>query len=494
MAQEIELKLAFPPTARAAILRHPLLAQAERVGRAQTLINTYYDTPEMALSAKRIALRTRRIGKTWLQTVKCAADSLGGLSSRPEWEQPFKGRFDFSAVDAEQPRVLLEKHADTIVPLFTTNFRRDTLILAPRPGVRVLVMIDSGEISAGTRVETISELELELESGNVDDLFALACELATNLPLLAYDDSKAARGYRLFRQQELTPQRPAKTRMPPHAEPLAVFRQAAFLAISAWAANQHGAHTSGNPEFIHQLRLSLRQLRNLIRLFAPLLPAGFVSDWQSALQQESAALGEIRDLDVLLDETLVAASEGDSDQRLPPLLQHATACRLHAREALQKRLIQAGAGAALLKLNRALHALPAATQTTKPRDLARRSLKQHSKHAQQDLQALITTPNAETLHALRITLKRLRHARDFFAPLHDNKPYKRHTRALARLQADLGVLHDLALAMPRLTDWANSRADLREAVAFVSGWHAATSLKLRCRILPRCKQLLKKNS
>ncbi|GAB2883941.1 hypothetical protein GCM10027046_10550 [Uliginosibacterium flavum] len=491
MANEIELKLAFPPAARAAILRHPLLANAKRIGRAQTLINTYFDTPEMALSARRVALRTRKAGKLWLQTVKCAAESLGGLSSRPEWEQAFNGSFDFSAIDAPAPRRLLEKHAHRIVPLFTTNFRRETLLLTPREGVRIQVMIDSGEISANGRVEPISELELELETGCADDLLAIASELATSLPLLPYDPSKAARGYALFRNESIKPARPAAPRLDLQAAPLQAFVGAAFQTITAWAANQHAAIESDDPEFVHQLRLSLRRLRSLIRLFTPVLPADFVSHWQAALAAEANSFAEARELSVLCTEVLDAASEGDSDQRLPALRSRAQSAAAAATAAVKARLGAAGAGVVLLSLSRALHALP--TQTTQPAlaDLATQALHAQHKHACRCFAKAKAERSAENLHALRIALKRLRHAAETFAPIF---PAKAHERALAELGcrlSELGRLHDLAEALPRLADWASEDPTLREAVAFVAGWHAATSLKLRRRILPRCAELLK---
>ncbi|NSL55378.1 CYTH and CHAD domain-containing protein [Uliginosibacterium aquaticum] len=490
MAREIELKLAFAPAAHAAILAHPLLARAERLGAAKELINTYYDTPDMALSARRVALRTRKIGDTWLQTVKCAAESFGGLSSRPEWEQRFTGEFDFSAVDAEAPRKLLEAHRGAIVPLFTTNFHRQTLLLTPSADVRVLVMIDSGEVSANGRSEAISELELELEHGSADDLLAIASELAASLPLLPYDPSKAARGYRLFRGDLILPEHHRISPANPKTQPLAAFSAAAFTEIAAWAANQHAAISSDNAEFVHQLRLALRRLRSLIRLFAPLLPESFTAHWQATLRREAASLAEARDLDVLCDEIL-AVTEGDSDARLPALLTHASAARQHAHAAVRARLAAPGAGQPLLALTRALHALPQAEAQMPLEAFAAQALARLQRQAQRRYRSADTERSTEALHALRIATRRLRLGQELFAATLDKKQAAT-TNSLAELQADLGHLHDLALAMPRLADFSRSRPELTEAVAFVVGWQAATSLQLRRAILPRCRKLLGK--
>ena len=54
---ETELKLTEPELPR--LLTHPLLAQA---GEALRLLNTYFDTPELALQKRRMAVRERLIG------------------------------------------------------------------------------------------------------------------------------------------------------------------------------------------------------------------------------------------------------------------------------------------------------------------------------------------------------------------------------------------------------------------------------------------------
>ena len=102
MAEEVELKPALAEGHHSRFLRHPLLKQAvER--HVETLDNLYYDTRELSLRRRGIALRLRRKGRDWLQTVKLAGSSAAGLSSRPEWEAPYMGHFDFSHRPARRP-------------------------------------------------------------------------------------------------------------------------------------------------------------------------------------------------------------------------------------------------------------------------------------------------------------------------------------------------------------------------------------------------------
>jgi inorganic triphosphatase YgiF len=98
MGNEVELKLALDEAHQARFLRHPLLRRAT-ARHTETLDNIYYDTGDLSLRRHGIALRLRRQGKLWLQTVKLAGTAAAGLSSRPEWETPYRGHFDFSAIE-----------------------------------------------------------------------------------------------------------------------------------------------------------------------------------------------------------------------------------------------------------------------------------------------------------------------------------------------------------------------------------------------------------
>lgn len=489
MAQEIELKLAFPAAALDAVRAHPRLTSARRIGSAQTLINTYFDTPDLALSARRIALRTRKAGNVWLQTVKCAAESLGGLSSRPEWEQPYHGKFDFSAIEAVAVREKLEHNQDDLVPLFTTNFVRDTFEL--RDGATCIhVMVDCGEVSAGKRQEAINELELELVSGEPDALFALACELAADLPLIPFDPSKAARGYRLFRRKRLKPM-PAQP-LAPHPDTPAVdaFRAAALHCIAAWAANHHGASQDADAEFVHQMHIALSRLRTLLKLFARALPDGFGEPWRTTLRAHAAAAGALRDIQVLRDSMLAQARTEDGDARLEPLSHAIEQLCAERAAALRAGLAAPGAGLAMLQLTRALHQLPSPDTLPLSGPVLRAALRKLHRQARHRLEQAAERQTHDALHALRIRIKQLRLNCELTTPAEHKKP-SRNTRKLAKLQGRLGDLHDLAMAMPLLARLVREQPQLGEGVAFLCGFLAATSLKLRHTILRRARRVLR---
>ena len=202
MGREIEIKLLLDPAHARRFMAHPLLRTA--TARSDHMLdNTYFDTPDLGLRRRGVALRVRRIGRRRLQTIKLAAKAVAGsgLSMRPEWETPFAGSFDFSMIDVPRLRAWLQRDAiaSAIGPLFTTRFRRLTWHLALPAGGEVLVALDRGDIVAAGRSAPICEVELELSSS--DDVAALrnlAVALGERVPLMPSDVSKAQRGYALL--------------------------------------------------------------------------------------------------------------------------------------------------------------------------------------------------------------------------------------------------------------------------------------------------------
>ncbi len=499
MAREIELKLAFPPDAQQRITRHPLVAATTRVGRAQTLENTYYDTPDQALGKALVAVRTRRIGRRWLQTIKSANTSAGGLSSRPEWEQAFDhktGRFDFSVVDDAATRELLEQHARDITPLFTTVFRRETREFAPRPGVRILLMIDTGHARSGdgeaAREAPISELELELVEGTAGDLLDYALQLGVELPLMPEDISKAQRGYQLLHNEPPRAMRTRQIALAPAITPHDAFLALAFECLHTWQANALGALTHDDPEFIHQLRVALRRLRTLLRIFETHLPTGFSSDWQLQLGELANDVGQARDLDVMHDSLLEAPAKGTGAPDFQALTRYLQTASQSARAHVRTTLHSASARVLLLQFSKALHTLPGESPDVDLQTFAHGYLRKLRKHAIKRLEhAKASGTHVHDLHRVRIALKRLRYALEFFAPLFDAKAVgKRYRRQIVKALEKLGILNDIAVGHTNLQNWAQKQENLRAISAWVAGWHAARAKQRSSRATDEVIELL----
>jgi adenylate cyclase len=513
MAQEIELKLALPEEAQRNFLRHPLLRQA--TGRqTHRLVNLYYDTPKLALRKQGIGLRLRAQGRQWLQTVKCAGRAAGGLSARPEWETPYTGHFDFSPIDDAKVRAWLErpKLKTAIAPIFETNFQRITWDLVPAAGTRIAVMLDRGWIAAAGHREAISEVELELLEGDATQLFTLANALAERLPVAPASASKADRGYRLFRQIPAAPVKAQPITLDPDDRPAHAFTLIALSCLDHLQQNHPGAVACDDPEYIHQMRVATRRLRAALRLFRPLLPPGLTETLKEPLRELMDVLGQARDFDVLLAEIAEPVLAALPDEpRLAALVGIITEQRFDRRHAAMAFLRSPRFGSLSLQVLAALHAHAESLEKvgaggTAPAGSAdlmgtapdipslAEFAAQHLRRLRKKVVRLAADARSDdpaTLHALRIGIKRLRYALEFFAPLAAPKAMGRVLGRLAGLQESLGRINDLANAGQLLTECAKDDPRLREAVTLIGGWHGPRYQKLLAGIPAGLKQLCK---
>lgn len=471
MAKEVELKLFFPASASARIAAHPRLAQARRQGRVETLESTYFDTPDLQFQQARIAIRTRKTGSGMLQTVKCAAESVGGLSARPEWEQAYTGEFDFSGIEAEDVRNKLETEKPRLLPIFATVFRRETRLVEATSGARILVMLDTGSVVSADDEAPISELELELVEGSAADLQDLAMELAADLPLIAFDQSKAERGYLLFHKETARPMRAGRVELAPSLTALQAFHKLALHGQRCWQTNLHGALTSPDPEFVHQFRVALRRLNTLLRVFKPALPGEFFATWSASLKTLAGATGEVRDLDVMKEAVLLPMRRADGAPEHRALVDRAIAACDRARAAAEPGPDRLANGLPLLAFVRDLDRLPLDRAKPKTVRFAEKRLERLHRKAIERLTAVVQEPSSENAHRLRIALKHLRYSCEFFASLFDEAAMLQYAKDVAALQDQFGFINDLHVALGRLEQWSRQAPELSAVRDYIVRWH-----------------------
>ena len=277
MAHEIELKLALAECDQARFLRHPLLRTAAS-RHVETLDNIYYDTPDLSLRRHGVALRLRRQGRRWLQTVKLAGKEAAGLTSRPEWETPYCGHFDFTPIEVSAVREWLERPEllACITPICETRFRRITWHFPAGDGT-VLLTLDRGWITADNHKEPISEIEMELDGAPVSAIFAIARQLAQRVSLAPAVFSKAERGYRLHAGTPSAPLKANAVVIDRTLRPASAFLTIASACLHHLQQNYPGAlrcDDSAQPEYIHQMRFALQRLCVAFSEFEPQCPPG----------------------------------------------------------------------------------------------------------------------------------------------------------------------------------------------------------------------------
>jgi adenylate cyclase len=493
MATEVELKLYCYPGAIARIGTHPLISAGVETGPAKRLENTYYDTPDLALHQERISLRIRTTPTEQLQAVKCAAKSVAGLSARPEWETSYSGSFDFSGVDTRKVRAFLKQQQSSLVPVFTTSFERRTWRIDVSRKIAILVMVDTGYVSSGDGILPISEVELELAQGNPEDLLDFATALATNLPLVPNDVSKAERGYQLFLKQASCPQKASPSPLGAKQNSAEAFRVLVSQGMQLWQANLLGTLTSQDQEFVHQFRVSLRRLNSLIKVFKPALPDRYQEQWTKRLKELSQITGDARDLDVMRSGIVEPMLQSDDPQILSRAKAALTVLDVAKQEAVEQ-LEQLQYGGSVLLFARDLQDLDT---DDFPKNLPRFAEKQLAglhRNAIKRLTKTLKAPTPARAHRFRIALKHLRYSCEFFAPLFDNDEMVEYAQAVAGLQDAFGFINDFHVALSRMQDWVAQAAIPRETRDAVAAWHTpqaqavlADALHLAESVMSRCQ-------
>lgn len=207
MAKETELKLAIPAQAGDLLKQHPVLQQASSYD-SKALQNIYFDTDDLALNRARVALRVRKAGDRYIQTLKTSGHGSGGLHQRGEWEWDVRGPvLELDKIDPVlwPDEIDTDNLAQRIKPVFETNFTRHKWILdVSHNGLSAQIELvqDLGAAIADGQKDGISEIELELLSGDTDLLFKVAHDLSDTLPLMISNISKALRGFRLIQPEK----------------------------------------------------------------------------------------------------------------------------------------------------------------------------------------------------------------------------------------------------------------------------------------------------
>lgn len=488
-AVEIELKLRVAPEHAIGVWR-TLAKYPHSRPVTRKLFSAYYDTPGHKLAGHGVALRLRREGRHWIQTIKGGGSAAGGLHQRLEHQTAVPAQLPYlpALVEAGFGDLVAKPGVrESVGVVFVTDFRRTSTILSPTPESRVEVSLDRGEIIAAEKRLPICEIELELKSGPVQGLFDLALEIASVLPVRLENRSKAQRGHELALEVQATPAKAGAVALDGDMPVTRAFATLAFGCIAQLQANEAGLLAGRDPEYLHQARVALRRLRSVFRLFRQSVTLTAAEPMLTEIKNLGRLLGEARDWDVFVGETLPAAAPSAP---LPPGLaavkRKALAARRRARQAAAGAIASPGYTATMIRLAAALHALArdaAATPAGSLKQFAGALLAhQHGRVIKRGRRlGQLACPD---LHRLRIEVKRLRYAAEFFAAALPGRA-REALRRLARLQDLLGRINDdvNAWALLDRLEAGSAAADYQQAVGYLRG-HAACDARQNLAQLP----------
>ena len=512
---EIELKFQVPAGQRDALEKAVAGRTPTRRVRLQA---AYCDTVQRTLAQARMALRVRREGRQWVQTLKAAtADGMTRLEHNvPLGVGMGMGAGAGAGASAGAPQADPALHAGTaagdrlrtalasargsaggdapgepLVVLFQTDILRRTRVQRTSLG-SVELALDSGSITAGASKLAVHELEIELLSGSPQAVILAARRWVSRFGLWLDTRSKAERGDMLSRGVAMAAPRTASAlRLAPGMSVAQALR-----AVLASCADQvlvnasqvaSGEHSD---EHVHQLRVGLRRLRSGLRLFDG-TPVDVGLGLAAAVL--FGRLGAARDQVVIEGEfaaELQAALHGagvSGDVPRATLPDHGEVPATVLRDAASQTL--------LLDLLAAVHADDAAIEVAADDDtaaalvddeplrgrLAARLNRWH-RRAAADAKRYLELDDAGR-HRLRKRVKRLRYGLEFSAALFKPRELRRYLSALRAVQERLGAINDVVVAMEAF----NRHCDTDPRAWFALGWLAARREALIAKALPDLK-------
>ncbi|MCG2584723.1 CHAD domain-containing protein [Massilia sp. TS11] len=224
---------------------------------------------------------------------------------------------------------------------------------------------------------------------------------------------------------------------------VALLRQAFSDCMAQWQATLPGA-LHGDGESVHQLRVCLRRLRTLLAL-ASAPPA-----LRAAVRAEAGVLGQLRDWQVLADQTLPAvASPADIAAWMPSL--HVQTHQ--AWKAAQRQIGDATLRTQVLAWVRdfpviasadpapdqSIWLLPASRMARTAIGAARRRVKRRL--------LTLRLRDFHSFHRARIAIKKERYLLELFLPAVGGARQRRRLSDLVSAQSQLGRANDLAAAL-----------------------------------------------
>lgn len=530
LKQMFETELKFQvPAARWAALAKAVATQTAAKLRLQAL---YVETPGHDLAAAGLALRLRKEGRVWVQTLKGRGD---GLLQRLEHEVRLPAQRGLPQVDpalhdgtpagAALRKVLAAAKHGELKVLYRTDIQRITRRVR-HGGAVVEVALDHGAIHAdGKPPLAVAEIEFELLSGPPQALALLAARWAARFDLWWDVRTKSERGFRLalgLRQVPATRARaqtlPVLAGDEPTLAPLLAAMLDAALAHALpnlaelagvvdvapapapeqagssakagkeakteaksekeaqpeWQAPAAVARTSVATEHLHQLRVALRRLRTALSLFGPwatdpTAAAALECRWRTVFTR----LGAARDADVLAATWLPRLQVAGA----PPLNFTGEAADMDVgpilRDAAVTVLLMDTLAFSLGQAQAAAAASAQQHEATATATAARAVLRRAWRHAWADAQQFGTAPLVQQ-HRARKRLKKLRYALEFTAPLLPARPLRQWLRALKRAAAALGEHNDLQTARNHFAACVQQQPQAWFAVGWLAAQDATT--------------------
>jgi inorganic triphosphatase YgiF len=395
----------------------------------------------------------------------------------------------------------LDRPAEAVFhPIFVTKVRRQTRRLELAGSV-IEVAFDEGSIEAGEHREPVTEIGLELKSGDPRALYDLGIDMLDTAPLRVGTRSKADRGYCLA--LGLTP-KPSKAKPPAITAEHTLDEVVGVLLATCQhqiLTNQPIAECGHNPEGIHQMRVALRRLRTVCTLLRRELGSPTAKFFGAEAKWLAQQLSAARNWDVFVTEILSELTNALQSDTLDfdALRQAAERHRLTPYAAARETLTDQRYNRFQLLLRSWIerrgwrNALtdgslaPLLEPTVEFADRATTRLRRKALESGAHFRNLDTAAR----HRLRIALKKLRYTIELFQELYNGgNGAKDYLASLSALQDVLGRDHDSATTEPLLLTLSLNATTpaVHRSIGVVMGWQAHDRIAVRPTLHKQWKQ------
>lgn len=164
----------------------------------------YFDTEDRRLYREGIVFRVRKEGRRLTATLKWNGSSEEGMHKREEINVPVSDEEKLVKPDiqifaqSEMCQVLTELVGKrTLIPLMDIYFSRRQVRVDTGRSISE-ISLDRGRIECGGKTAPVSELEIELYSGEEEDMMELGRRISEKYGLSAENKSKYKRGLDLM--------------------------------------------------------------------------------------------------------------------------------------------------------------------------------------------------------------------------------------------------------------------------------------------------------
>ena len=501
MGYEVELKLSIDKVDAKKLHLIPLIVNSTlNKPTKNKLISTYFDTPDLILLNAGITFRIRQKASEWIQTIKLAGTANSGLHQRNEWEDLVSACHpDFTKI--KDPRLTTffanRKIQASLIPIFRTEIMREEWLLGFDNGDQIELSLDSGLLKVNQLQEPINEIELELKAGNVGRIFDLALALQKTIPFKIENNSKAKRGYEYFRPTVLQTFKAKLPSLDKNCDANTAFKIIARECITHLESNRDIVLKEADIEGVHQMRVALRRLRSAFSLFKECLNSEESLLILTEVKWLASKLGKVRDLDVLITETLPIVSEySNSHNGLLVFSKQARQARRVVSKDMQEAIMSQRYHRLLLTLSSWLESERLLEQHNKADHIkllkfSKNAFKKFHKRLMQS-KPRFKEMQPEDRHKVRITAKKLRYAMEFFYNLYPSEEIGKYIKKLAKLQDSLGQMNDISVTGVQLKSIFNTNpsVSLSDAILIVESW-GSKKIKEEC---PKVDSALKKLS